>query len=528
MLQDLLSELADAAAREVDASDRAEVDNAVASYPEGGDFITVTPSEDGYDIGIPSRAAAFFIAGTKAVVETPNRHVARWCFLEAAKRNTSQPAFLNNAAFVLLEFDMFEEAREILQHVKRIAPGHTSAYINMGVALNGLGDYEGAAENFLQAFEQSGQLDHLRMAANSATRAGTSSRVTDAVHELADQLLPDEGGGEGEDEGGGAGAGTPGTRGGKCEPPFPVVRCEQPVGEASVDRRFYDGPWEEKADANQRHHERIGRIYDDYTDRMMDIANNEWVPCSEAASAELRSCNSRCDTSACTHYCRCVNRIATARCKVKSDKALREAAQTREQRVSDEIGLYRGELQAILTRAQKEYPSEFLAYLGCTMDYDMQGFYREEYLCQQRGAVWWVGVTTRNLNQAEEQLAAALAACADARPPVRWMIDSETSVSVGSDFCFLVLCVGIDDSGSISLSIKAGLAVQVSYDPFADEWALSAGLGVQVGAGSAQVDASVMVTFTDGQVTLEPQLGMGSVTVSQVMSFHSYSGMPSP
>jgi tetratricopeptide (TPR) repeat protein len=151
-LQALFNAAASLAESLVQPGDRSVVLEAVAPYPEGSDpprFIAGANNEPVLEM--PSKAAAFFMAGVEAVT-LDNKLVAGWCFLEAAKRNPTEPNFLNNTAFILLQYDLYSAAKMVLECVNILAPDYTPAYVNLGYALNRLADPMGAAMNYLSAY----------------------------------------------------------------------------------------------------------------------------------------------------------------------------------------------------------------------------------------------------------------------------------------------------------------------------------------------------------------------------------------
>ena len=156
-------------------ADRMAIVNWVSAYPEGAQAPVVTRINGQYQTQIPSRAAAFFVVGVEALLQD-NKLVAGWCFLEAARRNPLEPVFLNNLAFVFIEYGVFTEAKETLQCALAQAPKFNSLVVNLGAAEDGLGNHTAAAGHFLTAFMSNpASADYLYLAAWEAHKAGLDS-----------------------------------------------------------------------------------------------------------------------------------------------------------------------------------------------------------------------------------------------------------------------------------------------------------------------------------------------------------------
>jgi tetratricopeptide (TPR) repeat protein len=145
------SDAANTVATVVNDADRTMVEAAVAPYPEGSEPPVVTHIRDEYDVALPSKAAAYYVAGVEAIFQN-NKRVALWCFLEAAERNPDEPIFLNNLAFILSEYGLHDIAIYILECLKDLVPDFTAPYLNLGFAYASRGDYTEAAGNYLTAW----------------------------------------------------------------------------------------------------------------------------------------------------------------------------------------------------------------------------------------------------------------------------------------------------------------------------------------------------------------------------------------
>jgi tetratricopeptide (TPR) repeat protein len=166
------------AAAMVGQADKNLVTDFVSKYRDGGGPLKlVDNAQGGYDTIIFSRAAAFYLAGTQAVVQQ-NRVVAFWCFAEAASRNAHSAMFLNNAAFALIEFGYLDDALKALQCANFLAPDFISPYINLGKVLGSLGRWAEAAENYNTGFQKFANNPHyLWRAANAYKNAKKLSQA---------------------------------------------------------------------------------------------------------------------------------------------------------------------------------------------------------------------------------------------------------------------------------------------------------------------------------------------------------------
>lgn len=175
LLQTFFNAAASTAESMVLPEDRAIVLEAVSSYPEGSEPPGFTAgANDEPVLEMPSRAAAFFMAGVEAVT-LDNKLVAGWCFLEASKRNPQEPNFLNNTAFILMQYDLYPTAKMILECVRTIAPGYTPAHVNMGYTLDRLSSPMEAAMSYLTAYmKHPDNGDYLYLTVHEFARAGNT------------------------------------------------------------------------------------------------------------------------------------------------------------------------------------------------------------------------------------------------------------------------------------------------------------------------------------------------------------------
>ena len=189
-LKQMFTQYANDAAAKVVAADKLQVVNFVSLYPEGGAPPTLTVNSQGESsLQIPSRAAAYYLAGVEAV-QQGSRFLALWCFTEAAWRNPGSAMFLNNAAFALIEFGYLADARTALECAKSLEPDYVPVYTNLGKALVGLGFYGAAGESYEEAFTRfPNNSDNCRLAAEAYKKAGMLSQAY-ALGKMGKTLFP--------------------------------------------------------------------------------------------------------------------------------------------------------------------------------------------------------------------------------------------------------------------------------------------------------------------------------------------------
>jgi hypothetical protein len=525
-LDPLLEDLARQATEAVEQSDLQAALTAVAPYPEGGEFLVIHEPHDSEDleVDIPSKAAAFFIIGVQAVVNDQNRVVARWCFLEAARRNPSQPEYLNNAAFLLLEFDQVEEARTILEPLTEVAPGFAAAQVNLGVAYTEKGEHEKAATRFLTAFKSEPRnLDPLRMAKKAADKAGTDSEIVREVRQYADTLLSDEE--SDSDEGPG---GTPSTAGACTVGGYRLAICQQPRGERRLDSMYEDGPKKEIRRDVRSFRDRTAGLKEEFMTTMME-EHKVWARCVEDALSARDACRSKCGADqGCTAYCdRCIGGIKQAECAVKENKTVRGEAVRRSDQTLQEVRLLQGKLISIGQASASQFPENWMRFLGCNIDNEVAAGSCDEYVGAMGTAVYWEANVTRNLNQAEHQLAVAHSYCEDTPRPVAWLITGEPTLGLGNELCLIVLCIGHSASGDFSISLKAVVAVEFSFNPMTDSWSLGVGAGWQTGVGyDNTIGASAMIKWSsEGGLSIEPTFSLGPLQGGYNLTFSNTSAV---
>jgi tetratricopeptide (TPR) repeat protein len=524
-LDPLLEDLARQATEAVEQGDLQAALSAVAPYPEGGAFLVIhEPHEaDDLEVDIPSKAAAFFIIGVQAVVNDQNRVVARWCFLEAARRNPSQPEYLNNAAFLLLEFDQVEEARTILEPLTQVSPDFPAAQVNLGVAYTEKGEHEKAATRFLTAFKsETRNLDPLRMAKKAADKAGTDSEIVREVRQYADTLLSDEE--SDSDEGPG---GTSSTAGSCTVGGYRLAICQQPRGERRFDSMYEDGPKKEIRRDVRSFRDQAAGLKEEFMTTMVE-EHEVWARCVEDALSARDACRSKCADQSCTAYCdRCIGDIKQAECPVKEWKRVRGEAMRRSDLTLREVRLLQGKLMSIAQTSASQFPENWMMFLGCNIDNEVAAGSCDEYVGAMGAAVYWEAITTRNLNQAEERLAIAHSYCEGTSRPVAWLITGEPILSMGNELCLIVLCIGHNASGDLSISLKAVVAVEFSFNPMTDSWSLGVGAGWQTGVGyDTTIGASAMIKWSsEGGLSIEPTFSLGPLQGGYELTFSNTSAV---
>jgi tetratricopeptide (TPR) repeat protein len=158
----------------VDPNDVSAVLGVVSLYPEGDSPPVFTSDSRGrFQVQVPSKAAAFFLAGVDAMIQG-NSLVAGWTFLEACWRNPTNAVFLNNAAFVFIQYRLFEEAIPILECTIKNNPTFSAANVNLGAASAYLGDHAKAANYYLRAvLVFPDNADYLFLSANDKNICGS-------------------------------------------------------------------------------------------------------------------------------------------------------------------------------------------------------------------------------------------------------------------------------------------------------------------------------------------------------------------
>lgn len=454
-------------------SDRNQVLNFVSKYPEGGQPPVITVDAQGNsNITIPSRAAAFYVLGAQAVTKG-NKLVAAWCFAEALSRNPRCPMFLNNAGFAFIEYGFFTLARQMLECAKTLAPDFVSVYVNLGAAYYCEGNYKAAADNYRKAFEMfPTNANYCRLAANAYAKEGDKADAWDMAN---------------------IGLGS-----------FPNAYDWQTF---ITSLNYTPNPTEcGIVDYNDPYASFMLRILDmslwgeevsNYIQNVMDPALDQAAATEDACFPTNVSCaykdsckETRCEASA---------DIKRNQCDLSYQFTVWDI-QKKENVASLGFWLSKCEKDTVaLQDLKNQLTAQEFSNLECRIQYQKEMGYSNFYNSTEATAEDAMAEIESDEEAIANDLNSVQTFCyGSSNPFAGWLITGQWSGAVAPKFCLAVLCGSYNPiSGLVTVSIEAGGAVQLTYDPLQNEIVgLNLGAGFTFGLGPFDVDASIYLTLT--------------------------------
>lgn len=505
-LKQMFKNYADKAAALVAPADKTLVINYVSEYTEGGAPLEITDNPQGYfDHIIPSRAAAFYLAGVKAVTQQ-NRVVAFWCFSEAAWRNPRSPMFLNNAAFALIEFGYLKDALKALQCANSLAPDFISPYINLGKVLDLLGRCAEAAEHYYTGFSKFPNNPHYLWLAASAYKCagnlfnawslGQNGKVSfPGVYDW-DGFLSSL----------------------NYTPPIQPNDCgTSPSCQSSV-------TCANLAVKIQQYANEMGANSYNYIINVHNLAYSK-IGDEEVASRvpyyeNFENC--RYQPGANVDCCLYQFVADTFPSRVKSKNDTRDLFYDL---YDFKMDLVQGYLKKAMADYQGALPSlteEQASYLLCLINsHDGTTYVVNELNNSIIGY-------QRNMLACYDDLSSSNAECiesSNAYNPspdyahnlsnanyVKWITTGHVTTGLGPEFCLTVVCFHADAiSGNYGFSVNAGGAIKFTRNAFTGDAALNLGIGLKMGVGMANIGGGAWVKFSRRQIGVEAKVNFGPV-----------------
>jgi tetratricopeptide (TPR) repeat protein len=497
-LRQMFLNYAQQAAALVDPGDKTQVLSYVNLYPEGKDPPQVTETATGdYDVQVTCKAAAFYVIGAKAVLQG-NRKVAFWCFCEAARRNPAEPIFLNNGAFVLVDFGYFADARKALECAQSLAPDFNSVYVNLGAALSGLGNFAAAAENYKKAyynFPNNGE--YLRLAAQAYKSAGMADQAyilgqmgLNSFPDLLDwnAFLTSL----------------------NYPPPEPpscpnesACLYDPNCWNFSLSDQFLPGLiW--------------GNAMDQYSKTVYNPADdNAWAvygSCSDSVLQSKRACPDDCcrarmDTVSdqcflsyrCTVYMLDLDYYAYSHAAWAADCT---------------------QVENNLNQKQGQFTSAQFAYLQC---------FQKNYIASQTAAMAQdeaaqlagdLSEIENSSNNVSVDANWADMICSLSNAYRQWLLTGHATNAFEPTFCLAILCFSYDTvSNNVGVSVSFGPSLKLTYDPFTHKMGLGLGLGLKIGAGPYNLGAAIWLKLDPSKVGVEPKANFGFSKIGYFLGY---------
>ncbi len=454
----------------------------------------VTHAGSEYRLTLPSKAAAFYVAGIEAVLQN-NKLVALWCFLEAARRNPAEPIYLNNLGFALLQYRLHDLSILILDCAKSLAADFTSPYLNAGYAHAGRGDFAQAAVNYLTAWLRNpADGDYLRLLTDALSRSPELSEYAWLFDYLLTKAAEDR---------------SAAVR----SPAFaflpPGTAPSAAFGE--VDRLF-DA---ELADLASR---QLAFHRDTVLPTLHSIEYVQYPACLTEISIHEDDCQR-------THpvrECDCVYEPRKDQCRVVRQQGRLNVTlmvmASEFSLVSAAHGSMRGILEDHRARLSAAEQSAFVAYL----DFDWRS--------RMTAAMDEVAESRRWLSEEKAEVLETMDFYCSDLGFVKWVYTGEGTLSIEPTFCLVVFCLSYDVvSGEMGLSASAILTGKLTIDPLTgDITGLSTGLGGTYGLGPLTVGGGVMLKFSPTRVGVEPKLSIGPIDLGYFMGLQQLSSAAPP
>jgi tetratricopeptide (TPR) repeat protein len=504
-LKQMFSNYAGNAAAQVAPADKILVTNYVSKYPEGGEPPTLIDNAlGGYDTIIPSRAAAFYLAGVQAVIQQ-NRVVAFWCFSEAAWRNPQSPLFLNNAAFALIEFGYLADALKALQCANSLALDFVSPYINLGKVLALLGRCAEAAEHYNTGFLKFPTNPHyLWLAANAYKCAGKLPQGW-GLGTMGKALFP---GVYDWDSFLTSLNYTPPTQTYNCPDPG----CMQPSACYNLSQKITQSAAEMSAAR--------GNYMVNVEMPALDQADVKWWDCVQANGACVAYCQAQSPPILC---CTTDCELIVAPCVSSSDSlkisTLSQARSFHLARLNEFLNTAMAEYQASLPNLTAEQADFILCIINSFND--------TTYIINNYNSD--IKKYQNDIQRQNSDVATAIKSCAYAKndsDPVKyqylpsnagyidWVTTGHVTTGLEPKYCLTAFCFGYDAiSGDFSFEVSAGLAAKYTRNAFTGDSAVSLGVGLKLGVGLSSIGGNAWVKLSPKQVGVEAKLNAGPAKV---------------
>lgn len=479
-IEELAAHYAEWAGGRTASEDRDKLLAEVGKYVAGGAPPYFVESDGEPSLVIPSQGAAFYVLGAMAVVGN-SRTAALWCFAEAVKRDPGNVMYLNNFAFMLMEFEQFCEARKILKIVVEQAPEFLSARVNLALADSALGQYASGGDGLRRAvalFPQ--QADYYYLGAQAYHLAGKDYAAW-SLASLGKQYYA----GDYDFNSVISGLDYPATSPGCTMPAscfwnntcldFMVYGSSQPLIDV--------GAWETNYVTNT-----LDPAYAhlaETRDQCEQGAANRGQICLDSSPPEL----------AMVCYCRAW--IEDAYCDLAYEQAIFGSEAIFHGLLYGRYLQAQGETQAGLNVIRPLLQPEEYQYLGCKIIEDfaliLDGVAQDERdtLSAQ---MQYILIARSNLTTI---VSSCNAHCSNFE---LWLYTSGADFSTEPTVCYGPVCVSFDSSGKVSASFAFGPAIKLSYDPLKGNWGFALGLGVQFGVGQWAAGGAVLIKF-DNQKT---------------------------
>jgi tetratricopeptide (TPR) repeat protein len=504
------------AAALVDPADKIPVANFVSAYPEGGAPPTLTSNaQGGYDQNIPSRAAAYYIAGVQAMAQQ-NRVVAFWCFAEAASRNVHSAMFLNNAAFALIEFGHLQDALQALQCANSLAPDFISPYINLGKVLVLLGRCAEAAEYYNNGFLKFPNNPHyLWRAVNAYKCAGKLPQAWglgtfgkgvfpgiydwDAFIASLNYTPPTS---------------YPPTNcpnQGSCPPGTTCGNLQQKISQAAAEMQA---------------------ARENYLDKVeipaLNQADEKWLSCINSTSA----CGNICVGNFYNPYYQCGYYCCQMDCTISGSSCMISYDSLKISILSQAMSFHLSTIQNYMDKAMADYQASLpgltdeqanfiLCFINSYNDTSTTiNNYNSSITTYQNNVVRM----NSDIASATTSCAAEKISCSGGDPQYNsftsnarymdWVTTGHVTTGLEPKYCLTVFCFSYDAiSGNFGFEVGAGVAAKFTRNAFTGETALNLGVGLKMGAGMSSIGGSVWVKMSPTVQGVEAKVNFGPAKV---------------
>jgi len=490
-LQQKLGQYASIAESLVNPADKSIVLTAVSAYPEGSSPPIFTTQPDGQpQVQIPSKAAAFFLAGVDAIFQG-NKLVAGWAFLEAARRNPQEPSFLNNVAFVLLDYELFNDAQMILECALSFKSDFTSANVNLGYALGNLGDHANAANHYLTTvINNPGNADYLYLAANEYAKIGFSDlarllanmgKNVTSTYDF-DALLN------------------------ALPPAKPPITCGTPVPAVSANSAYINFLSDWNATRLNDYSIPLSNYEQKVLSPSLDNALAAKQPCESSRTSELSACRDACwGEPLCLAKCDCTIEPRILQC------AITFASSSRGAYVSH-AGYWNGLLAAwfvteqnLLAQVQPQLVGNWQEVLACQVAESDRAATESFWLeagAELAGSEGYVTLTRFNMSQSINQFCSGSIST--------WLFAGGPTVGLEPQWCLGPICFSYDvTSQTVGVSAAFILAGKLTKNLVTGKWGANFGMGGQFGVGPLSGGGALYLKFQKGKVGFEPKVTFG-------------------
>ncbi len=487
----------------LDSNDKGQVLSFVNGYPEGTAPPGATLVDNSYQVQIPSRAAAYYLAGVEALAQG-NKLVAAWAFLEAAKRNPGRADFLNNVAFIALQYGLYAEAKEILLCARSLESKLTSVHVNLGMAYAGLGQYGEAGSSFLNsilldpvnsdyfvlgaaAYAQAGRADMAWLLGTLGQNAfGQQQSLTTILNGIT----------------------------------FPPAaqQCTVPVPPPLPGGPFWNLRLTDWTDEIFRWTQWDGS----YQASTLDPANMAAEQGRSACIFKVQQAAAKCtDQGVPAAVCQCRYDPLLLMCDLGQDLSYLEAHSVYFSALSSRTGVMIGNMTAALNASKDQLTASEFASLSCELEENRRNFTSavvQDASASLGNILGWVQSDRRNI-------AGLLAFCSKV-PYEVWIYTGQITGSLEPAYCIGFVCISYDQNTNMSISIALGPAIKLSKNALTGNWGLSLGVGVQFGVGPIQAGGALMMKFGQGKVGAEAKVTAGPFDLGYQLTAEQLSVSP--